>query len=240
MDHSEQEPSSPTSSNRLLSALVSAEPGLKSRIGWVDLRVGQILVESRKNTSYAYFPVTAVVSLLTAMRDGTEMESATVGREGFVSIAIALSGTLYNARRTVVHVPGLARRISSAMLYDALQRHPDVRQRFLRYTEALLFQVMQSGACNQLHSAEQRCVRSLLMTHDRVGADTFLLTQRYLAVMLAVRRATVSGVASGLQRRGLITYRRGRITVQDRLGLESAACECYEQIRGEYERSLRL
>ena len=107
---------------------------------------------------------------------------------------------------------------------------------FLRYTEALLFQVMQSGACNQLHSLPERCARWLLMTHDRVGADSFILTQSYLAIMLAVRRASVSGVAAALQRNGLINYRRGRITILDRGGLESASCECYGRIRREYDR----
>lgn len=227
-----------SSTNVLLATLIGVEPELAKRAELIDLKAGQTLAETGQTMAYAYFPESAVLSLLTVMRDGTLVESATVGNEGFVNIAVALSGTPYNARRTVVEVPGIARRIPSRLLHDTLARHDDLHGAFLRFTEALLFQVMQSGACNRLHSAQQRCVRFLLMAHDRVGSDSFQLTQRYLAILLAVRRATVGTVASALQRRGLINYSRGRITIRDRQGLESVACECYRRIRQEYDRQL--
>jgi CRP-like cAMP-binding protein len=225
--------------NRLLAALLSAEPRLRRRLESIQLDPGEMLGERGEAIPYAYFPETAVISLLTVMRDGRVVESAAVGREGFVHIAVALSGVPYNAKRTVVQVPGRARRIRSRVLRATLARHPNVHALVLRYAEALLFQVMQSGACNQLHTVEARCVRWLLMTHDRVGGDSFQLTQRYLATMLAVRRASVGSVAGSLQRKGFINYSRGLITIRDRSGLESAACECYRRIRREYERQPR-
>jgi len=225
-----------SSSNRLLDTLISVAPRLGASLELVELASGQHVMETGEHTAYAYFPETAVLSLITVMANGSAVEAATVGKEGFVGVALALSGTPYNSRRTVVQVPGRAWRMPSADLLDILVGHRELHEAFLRYTEALLFQVMQSGACNQLHSLGERCARWLLMTHDRVGADSFILTQRYLAIMLAVRRASVSAVAAALQRRGLINYRRGRITIRDRGGLESAACECYGRIRREYDR----
>ncbi len=226
------------SSNRLLAAVLALDPMRARSLEAVDCAAGQPLAEPGEHTPYAYFPESAVISLLTVMHDGAVVEAATVGKEGFVGIALALSGTPYNARRTVAQVPGRAWRLPSSELLDSLMRHRQLHDLFLRYTEALLFQVTQSGACNQLHSLRERCARWLLMTHDRVGQDTFTLTQHYLAIMLAVRRASVSAVASALQRKGLIQYRRGSITIRDRRGLESASCECYGTIRQEYERQL--
>jgi CRP-like cAMP-binding protein len=227
-----------TISNHLLGTLLSAEPRLAPSLEHIELGPGQHLAESGEHTPHAYFPETAVVSLITVMHDGSAVEAATVGKEGFVAIALALSGLPYNSRRTVAQVPGRAWRMPSPVLHDALIAHRSVHAAFLRYTEALLFQVMQSSACNQLHAVRERCARWLLMTHDRVGDDSFILTQRYLAVMLAVRRASVSEVAAELQRSGYISYRRGRITICDRAGLESASCECYRRIKREYERQL--
>jgi CRP-like cAMP-binding protein len=232
-------PAAPLASrNRLVIALVAAAPELVSLIESVDLRVGEPLVEERAPLEHAYFPESAVVSLITVMRDGTAIEAAAVGNEGFVDSSLALSGVPYATRRTIAQVPGRAVRIPSADLRAALLRSPDLHGYFLKYAQALLFQSMQSGACTKLHSMSKRCARWLLMTHDRVGADTFRLTQEYLAFMLAVRRATVNAVAGALQRQGLINYQRGRITIRDRAGLEAASCECYALIRREYERQL--
>jgi CRP-like cAMP-binding protein len=107
-----------------------------------------------------------------------------------------------------------------------------------RYTQALFTQVSQSAACNSLHSIEERCGRWLLMTHDRVETDEFVLTQEFLAIMLGVRRASVAEVAGKLQQAGLIHYQRGQMRVLDRKGLEATSCECYGVIRAEYERLL--
>jgi CRP-like cAMP-binding protein len=108
-----------------------------------------------------------------------------------------------------------------------------------RYTQALFIQVAQVAACNRVHLVGRRCARWLLQTHDRVGADQFLLTQEFLAQMLGVRRAGVSAAAGLLQKAGLIRYSRGRISILDRQGLESAACECYRVVKREFDRLFR-
>jgi CRP-like cAMP-binding protein len=110
----------------------------------------------------------------------------------------------------------------------------------LRYTQALVNQIAQTAACNRLHSIEERCSRWLLMTHDRVVGDQFVLTQEFLGLMLGVRRQSVNAVAGHLQKAGLIRYRRGQITILDRQGLEAASCECYRVIRREFDRLLGL
>jgi CRP-like cAMP-binding protein len=224
--------------NRLLASLGTVGDDLTESLEAVDLTSGQLLAEAGDTMSYAYFPESAVISLITVMQDGSAIEAATVGNEGFIEVTLALSGGARQTRRTVAQVPGRALRMKSSVLAAAIGRDRQGHNLFLRYAEALLFQVTQSGACNQLHSMQERCARWLLMTHDRVGTDSFLLTQEYLAIMLAVRRASVSAVAGALQRSGLIQYRRGRITILDRAGLEAASCECYDAIRREYVRQL--
>jgi CRP-like cAMP-binding protein len=117
-------------------------------------------------------------------------------------------------------------------------RHGPFWSLMTRYAQAFVALIMQSSACNGLHSVEQRCCRWLLMTHDRVGRDEFGLTQESLAVMLGVRRATVSGVASDLQEAGLLTYAHGKMTIANRRGLETAACECYRVVKSQFARLL--
>jgi CRP-like cAMP-binding protein len=212
--------------NHLLAAVAQAAAELRREFEPVELRSGQVLADVHGPLDHAYFPETAVVSLLTVMKDGTVMEAAAIGNEGLVGLSLALGGNTQVDRRTIAQVPGRAVRIPASELRSALQRYPRLHAHFLQYAEALLFQTMQSGGCTKLHSMTKRCARWLLMTHDRVGADTFWLTQQYLAFMLAVRRATVNSVAGALQRAGLIRYRRGRVTIVDRVGLEAESCEC--------------
>jgi CRP-like cAMP-binding protein len=120
---------------------------------------------------------------------------------------------------------------------NEVQRDGPLAPLLLRYTHTFLVQAAQAGACNQLHSVQQRCARWLLMCNERVGRDEFALTQEFLCQMLSVRRATVSEVASALQAAGLIRYTRGRMTIVDRAGLEAVSCECYQVIRAEYDRA---
>jgi CRP-like cAMP-binding protein len=225
--------------NHLLSAVAMLAPELVSQFEPVEFRSGQIIADADEPLAYAFFPETAVISLITVMQDGSVMEAAAIGNEGLVGLSLALGGFGRADRRTIAQVPGRAVRVPATELRSALLRSPELHGRFLAYTEALLSQTMQSGGCTKLHSMTKRCARWLLMTHDRVGADTFWLTQQYLAFMLAVRRATVNAVAGALQRSGLISYRRGRVTILDRAGLEAMSCECYAVIRRAYDRQLR-
>lgn len=224
--------------NRLLAAVAAHASGLTALFEPLEFGPGQVIAEPGHMMDYAYFPETVVISLITTMRSGATIEAAAVGNEGFVGVPLALSGRPSVERKTIAQVPGRAIRVPAVALRTALHQHPQLHARFLRYAEALLSQSMQSTACTKLHSMPKRCARWLLMTQDRVGSDTFWLTQQYLAFMLAVRRATVNTIAGALQRQGLIRYQRGRVTILDRVGLEAASCECYDVIRRAYENQL--
>lgn len=137
-----------------------------------------------------------------------------------------------------MQIPGEGWRLKARVFSDLLNRVPSLRTIAMRYTLALMNQMAQNAACNRMHDVDARCARWLLMTHDRVRQDSFLLTQEFLAQILGVHRPTVSLAAQMLQRAGLIQYARGLITITNREGLETASCGCYEVIRGEYEKML--
>lgn len=179
-----------------------------------------------------------VASLVTVLDDGSLIETATVGNEGVVGVDVVLSPAGMQRRRCVAQIPGGALVMGARAFRQLTATLPSFDQRVNRYIRALLAQAFQQVACNGRHSAQERCARWLLMTHDRVGGDHFLLTHEFLAQMLAVRRATVTNVAGELQDAGYISYHRGDVTILDRAGLESAACECYAQIRSELDRAL--
>ncbi len=137
-----------------------------------------------------------------------------------------------------VQVAGAGLRMTAALFEKELARSASMRVVMLHYAHAFFNQVAQSAACNQFHSIQQRCCRWLLMTHDRMHSDEFLLTQEFLAMMLGVQRTGVSAAAGGLQRAGLIRYRRGTVTILDRRGLERRSCECYGISKREFDRLL--
>jgi CRP-like cAMP-binding protein len=160
-----------------------------------------------------------------------------VGKEGMLGLPVFL-GTDRSSGQSFSQVPGESLRMEVAAFRQAMTRSRALVDLLHRYTQALFTQVSQSAACNSLHSIDERCCRWLLMTHNRVETDEFVLTQEFLAIMLGVRRASVAKVAGKLQAAGLIRYRRGQLRILDRQGLEAAACECYGVIRAEYERLL--
>ncbi|MEO8620429.1 MAG: Crp/Fnr family transcriptional regulator, partial [bacterium] len=165
-------------------------------------------------------------------------EVGTIGNEGMVGIEVFLGGRA-GLHETVVQVAGVSLRAKASVLADGASEHPVLRRLLRQCTQEYLTQVAQTAACNGLHAIEPRCARWLLMTHDRVGgAETFGLTQEYLAVMLGVRRGGVTVAAGALQKAGLIRYRRGGVHVLDRAGLEAAACECYGLVRNYFDRRL--
>ena len=172
------------------------------------------------------------------MRDGSVAETGTVGREGFTGSETILGTDDRANSRCLVQIAGEASKLPMNKLRAFLDERPHARQLLLAYTRALFAQVLQSVACNATHSVEQRCARWLLMTHDRAEADSFELTQEFLAVMLSVRRASVNVVGKTFQKRGLIRYSRGNITILDRPGLEAASCECYGIVSGVFAQLL--
>jgi len=225
--------------NRLLAAL----PARERRV-FVDLleplsyTIKQSLYKSDEPIPYVYFPLGGVFSIVSDANHGGIIEIATVGKEGFVGVPVLLG-----VDRTVgdgfCQIPGDALRLRAGRFREELDRRPLLRALLLRYTQSFINQIAQNAACNRLHSIEERCARWLLMTHDRVGVDQYLLTQEFLAQMLGVRRAGVSVVATRFQKEGFIRYGRGLLTIVNRRGLENAACACYEIMRREFRRPLR-
>jgi CRP-like cAMP-binding protein len=222
----------PVSRNRLLTSLRPSErASLEPYLEQVSLPQGQILQEQGDDIEQIYFPHLGMISLVAVMNDGGKIiETATVGREGAVG-AMAGFGPRHAFRRAIVQVAGTAAKIPTARFRDAVKGSEALRDILVRYNEVLLAQVQQSAACNAFHEAEQRLARWLLQTRDRIDTDTIPLTQEFLAQMLGVRRTTVTLIAHALQERGLLRYRRGRIEIVNRQGLENVSCECYETVR---------
>jgi CRP-like cAMP-binding protein len=180
-----------------------------------------------------YFPVTCMVSVLAGPADGDLTQTATIGREGVAGAESAMlnqppMGTY------IIQLPGAAVRIEAEAFRQQLGNLPALKCVIDRHWYAMTRQTLLGAACNRLHRIEKRCVRWLLMTHDRAGTESFPITQEFLANMLAVRRASVNSATSSLKKAGLIRYVRGQLTVVDRHGLESASCDCYDAIRKAY------
>jgi len=227
-------------SNRLLSALPDEDYArLDEQLRPRDVAQKQDLGEPGQPIDEVHFPVDAVVSILTRMDDGPSVEIATVGNEGVVGLTVAWGGDAMNPREVAtVQAPGEVVSMEAGAFRSELQRQGALASLVERYTQAFFSQVSQQVACNGLHSVEQRCSRWLLLTHDRVGVDEFAMTHEFLAQMLGVRRASVTVTAGILQRAGFVEFRRGRVTVVDREGLEGSACECYGVTREVYDRLL--
>lgn len=221
--------------NRLLGALAARDfEVLAPHLEKVDVARGDVLFEPGDDVNTTYFPCfRTMASLLIVTRDGREVEAATIGREGAVG-GIVSAGHKPAFGRAVVQIGGEALAIPTSHLEAAKTGSPRFGDLFSRYADALLAQMMQSVACNALHSAEERACRWLLATHDRAGDKIIQLTQESLAEMLGLQRTTVTAVTAGLQARGLIRTYRGRVEVIDRAGLERAACECYRAVEDHF------
>lgn len=224
--------------NTLLAVLSDDE---RARLGDVsedvELHIRDTMYESNKLIDHVYFPYVGVVSIVTRMDDGTTIEVATIGREGFVGLPVFL-GAGSTPGEAFCQVPGSACRVPAQVFRDEIERGGNLLRMVQRYTQAFFTQMAQSVGCNRAHPINERAARWLLMTHDRMAADEFELTQEFLAQMLGVRRAGVNAAAGMLQSAGFISYRRGHVTILDRAGLESASCECYAIIRDEFDRLL--
>ena len=172
------------------------------------------------------------------MKNGAASEVGTIGNEGIVGLPVVL-GDKRAPTSVYVQVPGVGLRMRSGLFWEAMEQSPTIRRLLLHYAHAFFNQVAQSAACAHHHPLEQRCCRWLLMTHDRMNSDEFLLTQEFLAMMLGIRsRPGVTIAAGALQRAGLIRYKRGHVTILDRPGLEQRSCECYEISKREFDRLL--
>jgi CRP-like cAMP-binding protein len=223
-----------SATNLLLDALPAAESQrLIASLSPLFLNAKTVLFEPRRIIESVDFPRNCVISLVTPLHDGAIVDVATVGNEGIVGVPQALGGSL--AVRAVCSVAGWADRIDASTFRAEVDRGGALRELVEDYVQALFGEISQAGACNRVHSNEERLSRWLLMTHDRVGTDTFAITHEFLARMLGSRRATVTVSAGILQAAGLIGYHRGQVTIVDRAGLEAATCECYEGIERELD-----
>lgn len=222
--------------NRLLDALPDEElERLHLHLEIVSLGLKDVLIKPDEPIEHVFFPINGACSMIATMADGQEVEVGTIGNEGMLGLPVFL-GRETVPLGTISQVPGEAVRMRSEVFRKEVRPGDRLHELLHRYAEATFVFAAQSSACNRLHSVEQRASRWLLHTHDRVGKSEFPLTQEFLAQMLGVRRASVSGVARKLQRAGLISYGRGRIAVLDRSGLEAKSCECYGVIRAEFDR----
>ncbi|MCM2308860.1 MAG: Crp/Fnr family transcriptional regulator [Sulfuritalea sp.] len=224
--------------NHLLAALPSAEFELLApHLELVALPLGEMLYEPDRQLQHAYFPTTAIISLLHVMESGASAESAGVGNEGVVGVSLFMGGETTTSS-AVVQTAGHAYRLDRRWLMQEFNRSGLLQRLLLRYTQALMTQMSQTAACNRHHSVEQQLCRWLLLTQDRVAQRELVITQELIAGMLGVRREGVTEAAGNLQRAGCISYRRGHIAVLDRAGLESRSCECYALVKKELARLL--
>jgi CRP-like cAMP-binding protein len=202
------------------------------------LQVPQILHKAGTPHSQVYFPLAGVISTVAVMEDGESVETATTGLEGMAPIGILLESETHLSQQ-LVQVSGEAMTISSEDFKKWYLGEQSFRDLLFRYSQAFLLQILQSVGCNAVHSTEERMARWLLTCHDRAQRDKFILTQQFLAEMLGVTRPMVNSIARSFHRSGFIDYTRGELSIKDRAGLESVACECYAEIRNAYrQRSL--
>ncbi len=229
---------SPHRTNRLLAALEPQDfAHLEPHLEIVKLQQRQVLCEAGDPMRHAYFPHDTVISLLAVMKDGSSAEMSICGREG-VSGLINASVTRQSFGRYVVQLTGTASRIDIDTMNEAINARPNLQRLMRHFMEATMSRILQSVACNAIHSVEARCCRFVLMLHYRIDQDVLPITHEFLAERLGVQRSTVSTVMGKLQTRELIKQGRGGIVVTDPSRLEEAACECYGRVREVYEHLL--
>jgi len=224
--------------NHLLASLPAADLGwFAEHLELVPLPLGAMLYEPGEQLQYAYFPTTAIVSLHYVLESGATAESAGVGNEGLVGIALFMGGDTTSSS-AVVQTGGHAYRLAGRLLKQEFNRAGLMHQLLLRYTQALITQVSLTAVCNRHHSVEQQLCGWLLRTLDRAPSGELVMTQELVASMLGVRREGITEAAGNLQRAGVIRYRRGHISVLERSGLEARVCECYAVVKQELIRLL--
>jgi CRP-like cAMP-binding protein len=227
-----------TRQNYLLSALPEdIFERISPHLELIPMPLGQVLYESGGQLQHVYFPTTAILSMHYIMESGASAEIAGVGNEGVLGISLFMGGNTTPSRATV-QTAGSGYRLKGKLMLEEFNRAGPMMRLLLRYTQALMTQMAQTAVCNRHHSVEQQLCRWLLLTLDRLPTNELTMTQELIAGMLGVRRESITETAVMLQRAGLISYRRGHITVIDRAGLETRSCECYNVVKKEFHRLL--
>ena len=224
--------------NHLLAALPPAiQQRLFPMLELFPLPLGKVLYESGDTMRYVYFPTDSIVSLLYVMESGASAEISVVGKDGIVGVSLFMGGESTSSR-AVVQSAGSAYRLAGQKLKDEFNRHSELMQLLLRYTQSLITQMAQTAVCNRHHSIDQQLCRWLLLSLDRLPDNKLTMTQELIANMLGVRREGVTEAAGKLQKLGVIDYCRGDITVLDGSKLKALSCECYAVVKRESDRLL--
>jgi len=224
--------------NHLLAALPPEEfARISPDLELLPLALGESIYEPGTTIQYAYFPTTAVISLLYEMDDGSAAEVAVVGHEGMVGMALVMNGES-TLSRAVVQNAGYAYRVKGQVLKRELQRGGSLQQTLMSYTQALFTEMAQVLVCNRHHPLEQQFCRWLLLRFDRLPVNQLIMSQETISTLIGTRRAAISEIAVKLRKAGVIEYERGRITLLDRPGLERRSCGCYTVIKNELNRLL--
>jgi CRP-like cAMP-binding protein len=200
----------------------------------VDFKLGATVCEAGGLLTHAYFPEGSVLSLLTVLQNGSEIECANIGREGAFGLFAAMYSRV-SFNRCTVQLEGPMIRCEIQHLQAEFHKSAHIQDLFVSYSETLLSQVMQTVACNSLHTVEERMCRWLLMMHDRAEGEALTYTHEFLARIMGANRTSVTHAAQSLQKKSLITYRRGMMQVLDRAGLEAASCECYAIVKARFD-----
>src|SRR5436190_1551441 len=221
-------PSPADNRNLLLAALPAEEyQRIAQSLDTVALKLKVVLQRAGEPVMDVYFPGGGFCSMLSVLKDGNMVEVATIGREGMVGVSAVLDGNPVSSLSMVQGETDTCYKMSADAFRREMDRHGVFYELLAHYAQALIGFIIQSTACNAVHSVEQRLARWLLMARGRMDSDEFPLTQEFVAIMLGASRPTVTIVASTLQKAGLITYHRGHITIVDGKKLEAASCECY-------------
>jgi CRP-like cAMP-binding protein len=225
--------------NAILNAVGGSTAALVLKRGrFVQVALRQRIYDAEQPIAEVYFPVDSVLSVVARMKDGSQIEVGTIGREGMSAFPL-LMGASSTANVCYCQVRGGAIKIPAALFRELIATDPLFRQVLDRYLQAYVNMLGQLAACNRLHTVYERCARWLLMTRDRVDVDEIPLTQEFLAMMLGTGQSGVAIAAATLQHAGFIKYSRGTIKIRDRSGLENAVCECYQVARDQFDGLLR-
>ena len=219
--------------NRILRGLDPATcKDLVAKMVLVQLRLRDVLHDAGVKISQCYFISSGLISVVSIQPDGRAIEAGLIGNEGFIGLPVIVGYTT-SPTRMVVQAEGAAYRCSVTTLRELMRGCPELELRLQRYVQQLAMQTTQFAVCNRLHDIEERLARWILMYHDRLFSDRLPLTHEFLSQMLGTRRASVTEAAAVLRKAGLISYRRGMLTILDRRGLESAACDCYAVVHAQ-------
>jgi CRP-like cAMP-binding protein len=215
--------------NRILTAIVQRHPESRARLARLDFVHGDLVGRFGEPIGHAVFPVSGTISVVVQFGDGDMVEAAMVGRDGLIGGSVAFGGTEH-INTSFCQLPCTVYTLPAAELAETARVDETIRAMLFAHDQFMQIQAQQTAACNAKHHIMQRLSSWLLRMRDATGTSEMFLTQEFLAQMLGVQRASVSGFAGQLQDMELIRYRRGRLSIVDEAGLARHACECHAKL----------